>query len=72
MKATTGTTGSSTVFTAADIDRVKKQMEKIIGEAKTKGQFILITPDGKMFKGDIATVMSGAMQYHPLFKGVVF
>lgn len=60
----TATTNSTQLPTIADIERAKEAMEKL----SLGTDWILVSPDGHMYKGDVQRLFMILAQHHPLLK----
>lgn len=63
--------GTSTATSSGfgDVMTLEKMLEalKLVKPYK-EDNFMLITPEGKVFKGDVMVMFRALAQYHPLFK----
>lgn len=49
-------------------DFLKRQLEENCRETINNGGWILVSPDGKMYRGDIRQIGAVVMTHHPMFK----
>lgn len=50
------------------LEEMKKAAEEVLGKKGNNTDWILVSPDGKMYRGSIATMTSVLAVHHPLFK----
>ena len=65
---TTSTTSVTKLLDVKSFDFIKRQLEECCIEAINSGGWILVSPDGKMYRGGIEQISAVVMTHHPIFK----
>lgn len=66
--STTTTVTPQKPLDVKSFDFLKRQLEESCMETINNGGWILVSPDGKMYRGDIRQIGAVVMENHPLFK----
>ena len=66
MTHTTASTNNQPSFTLEDVQRARDAIEKL----SHNNEWMLIAPDGRMWKGDAQRMFMVLAPHHPLLKGV--
>lgn len=65
---TTATTSATKPLDVKSFDFLKRQMEECCMETINNGGWILVSPDGRMYRGSIEEISSVVMTHHSIFK----
>ena len=69
-----GRGSTSSISTAAinpqvfSLEEMKKAAEEVLGKKGNNTDWILVSPDGKMYRGSLETITSVVAVHHPMFK----
>lgn len=65
----TGITGNGISMTVDDVKKAIDAVSELNKSLEPKNkEWFLVTPDGKVYKGNIELMMRVMVQHHPLFK----